>query len=89
MAGICSLLQQKGTEHRIIHCSIELSRVCVTYRQAELAVSTITSLISVGPTLIYFRQFSHAYALIRVPTFINFWSHALTHPPKFEGSLED
>ena len=35
---------------------------------------TIISLISVGTTLIYFRQFSHAYALIWVPTFISFWS---------------
>ena len=29
--------------------------------------------IRVGPTLIYFGKFSHAYALIRVPTFNSFW----------------
>ena len=33
--------------------------------------STLHFRINVGPMLIYFWQFSHAYALIQVPTFIN------------------
>ena len=37
---------------------------------AELA--TLEFRINVGPTLIYFENFSHSYALIWVPTLIKF-----------------
>ena len=35
-------------------------------------VDTLVFRISIGPTLIYFSNFSHAYALIQVPMLISF-----------------
>ena len=39
----------------------------------QITMYTLDFRIRVGPTLIYFGKFSHAYALIRVPTFNSFW----------------
>jgi hypothetical protein len=38
----------------------------------RLFLDTLAFRISIGPTLIYFSNFSHAYALIQVPMLISF-----------------
>ena len=44
-----------------------------TLMKKHILQLTLDFRIRVGPTLIYFGKFSHAYALIRVPTFNSFW----------------
>ena len=48
-----------------------LLQIDVVDSHAAIISCTLVFRISIGPTLIYFSNFSHAYALIQVPTLIS------------------